>query len=77
MANPTPPVPPMIVETAVSNDGEEVDLNPSGELPVPNGTTQPNPKPAVKKPGPPAPSPPDRAPRSIFLFTLDSKFRNR
>ena len=45
MANPTPPVPPMIVETAVSNDGEEVDLNPSGELPVPNGTTQPNPKP--------------------------------
>ena len=77
MANPTPPVPPMIVETAVNNDGEEVDLNPSSELPVPNGTSQPNPKPAVKKPGPPAPSPPDRAPRSIFLFTLDNKFRKR
>ena len=76
----TASVPQIIVESDVTNDensnGGIVDLNPSNQLPVPNSNVmgQSNQNASVKRPAVQEPAV-DRAPRSLFMFTLNSKFR--
>ena len=73
-------VPQIIVESDETNDenlnGGKVDLNPSNQLPVPNSNVmgQSNQNASVKRPAVQEPAV-DRAPRSLFMFTLNSKFR--
>ena len=76
----TPSVPQIIVESDETNEenlnGEKVDLNPSNHLPVPNTNVmgQTNQNASAKRPAVQEPAV-DRAPRSLFMFTLNSKFR--
>ena len=76
----TPSVPQIIIESDVTNEdnlnGGKVDLNPSNQLPVPNSNSmgQSNQNASVKRPAVQEPAV-DRAPRSLFMFTLNSKFR--
>ena len=76
----TPSVPQIVVESDETNEenlnGEKVDLNPSNHLPVPNANVmgQTNQNASAKRPAVQEPAV-DRAPRSLFMFTLNSKFR--
>ena len=76
----TASVPQIIVECDVTNDensnGGIVDLNPSNQIPLPNSNVmgQSNQNASVKRPAVQEPAV-DRAPRSLFMFTLNSKFR--
>ena len=76
----TASVPQIIVESDVTfeenSNGEKVDLKPSNQLPVPNSNVmgQTNQNASAKRPAVQEPAV-DRAPRSLFMFTLNSKFR--
>ena len=76
----TASVPQIIIESDVTNEensnGEKVDLKPSNQLPVPNSNAmgQTNQNASAKRPPVQEPAV-DRAPRSLFMFTLNSKFR--
>ena len=76
----TASVPQIIIDSDVTNEensnGGKVDLNPANQLPVPNSNAmgQSNQSAPAKRPGVQEPAV-DRAPRSLFMFTLNSKFR--